>query len=610
MIERNSASVLVCVWTLGAFHVERRTKDGTWETVPLDEWGGNTHSRRLLKLLLCHERKARRGTIMEELWSRNESMLAEEYLNKAASNLRRVLHTEEQSSLLKTTNNRTTYELANQSHLWVDAKACESLMQEAEQVGHTTAQGLDLLKTASTYFERGRFLEDEQGLWCYGKRGVVDTARYRCTLWLAEAYERQGELQRAEEQVEKLLKEEPTDESALCRLMRLLHQQGMTSEAIHRYKQTKRLVEYQEGHLSPATDAFAKRLLNEQRPIELSVSTLCTEGHEVRNRLETVQKTGATDSALFTTSHTQFSHLLHNEEILSICATHIPICWRLYFDGQFSEVQKPLFSAYLPQLTILVHETEYQERAAYLASKASQLATLIEMHHQNLGNALAYTKQGVLYGKLAKDPNLQIAALIQQGNIYFNLKQPWKELEVYQQAHIICQEAKQRSEVSPLLEGRVYIGLAKSYGKLKDEQKALSFLESAYKRYPERPEDDFAFSYTCHTRFTLNNHTGLTYLNLGRLKSAWDIFVGLDKTLPTKLVPRRMELLVRQATISFVLGNMEESTVFLELAVASAIALGSNLRFNESYELYLLMAEKWGNEQQVKALGNHFSIPT
>jgi DNA-binding SARP family transcriptional activator len=537
-------------------------------------------------------------------------MLAEEYLNKAASNARRVLHNEEHGSLLKTINNRTTYELADQARLWVDADACEALLNEAERMGHTSAEGLEWLNAAREYFERGRFLEGEDGLWCHGKRGMLDTARYRCTLWLAEAYEEQGELKRAEEQVEKLLKEDATDEDALCRLMRLLHKQGMTSEALRRYKQTKSFVKHQGGQISPATDEFTKRLLNEPRRIEFPVLTLETESREAVNRLEAAQKIDTTDSALFTTYLTQVPHLLHNEEVLSICATHIPIYWRLYFDGHFLEVKKNLFSAYLPQLTALIREAEYQERAAYLGSKASQLATLIEMHHQNLGNALAYAKQGALYGELAKDPNLQIAALIQQGNIYFNLKQPWKELEAYQQAHAICQEAKQKSEVSPLLEGRVYIGLAKSYGKLKEEQKALSFLESAYKRYPERPEDDPAFSYTCHTRFTLNNHTGLTYLNLGRFKSAWDIFKRLDKALPTKLVPRHMELLVRQATVSLVLNNMEESTAFLELAVTSAIALGSDLRFNESYEMYLLMKEKWGNEWQVKALGKYFSIPT
>lgn len=39
---------------------------------------------------------------------------------------------------------------------------------------------------------------------------------------------------------------------------------------------------------------------------------------------------------------TQVGKLLHNEEILSISATHIPILWRLYFDGHLSEVERML----------------------------------------------------------------------------------------------------------------------------------------------------------------------------------------------------------------------------------------------------------------------------
>jgi len=324
------------------------------------------------------------------------------------------------------------------------------------------------------------------------------------------------------------------------------------------------------------------------------------------NRREATQRISELGLALFAAPLMAVSHQLHKEEILALCATDIPICWRLYFDGHLSEVQHILFPVHLSQLAALVGESRYQEQAASLASKAYQLAALIEMHHQNLGSALTYAKQGTLYGELAKDPNLRIAALIQQGNIYFNLKQPWRELEVYQQAHHICQETTLHCEVSPLLQGRVAIGLAKSYGKLKEEQKALGFLEDAYKKYPEMPEKDPAFHYTCHTRFTLRNHTGLTYLNLGRSKEAWGIFTDIDAIVPQKLLPRRMELLIRQATLSFALGNLIECCTFLEQATTAAMALGSDLRFNEACELYLLLQEKWSNEQSVRALGKYF----
>ncbi len=654
MSEGIHITVLVRIWMFGEFCVECRQADGTWKAVPLEAWGGNTYSRRLLKVLLCHERCARRGTIMEEMWPGNDSVLAEEYLNKAARNVRQVLQkaVEGQESVLKTINHRSTYELADQSQVWVDADACQDLMRKAEHLGYTSSQGLALLQEAQKYFARGRFLEGEDGIWCHGKRSLLDTARYRCTLWLAEAYEEQGKLKQAEEQISELFQRDPTDEDVLYRLMLLLHKQGMTHRALCLYRENRHLFEREGLHLSPACELLAEQLQREPSLFEIPltssfrrksvqyeqtsklisppydiivpVQNVVYQEHknvlanqqavvsqqigskEIVNRREATQRISELSLALFASPLMTISHQLHKEEILALCATNIPICWRLYFDGHLSEVQQILFPVHLSQLAVLVAESHYQERAASLASKSYQLAALIEMHHQNLGNALTYAKQGTLYGELAKDPNLHIAALIQQGNIYFNLKQPWRELEAYQQAHQICQETTQHREVSPLLQGRVVIGLAKSYSKLKEEQQALRFLEDAYKKYPETPEEDSAFHYTCHTRFTLRNHTGLTYLNLGRFNEAWDIFADIDAIVPKKLIPRRMELLIRQATLSFALGNLKECCAFLEQAATSAIALGSDLRFNEAYELYLLLREKWSNEPSVKALGKYF----
>lgn len=200
---------------------------------------------------------------------------------------------------------------------------------------------------------------------------------------------------------------------------------------------------------------------------------------------------------------------------------------------------------------------------------------------------------------------MQIASLIQQGNIYFALKQSWRELEAFQQAYHLCGIARPNT-ISPLLEGRVSIGLAKAYAKVKDEQRSLRFLDVAHNLYPQYPEGDPAFHYTCHTHFTLYNHTGLTYLNLGRHDAAQSVFIDLAKQLPSTLVPRRMELLNRQMTIFLALRDMEACCYTLEKAVYAAKTLGSDLRFNEAYELYLAMQEQWKNERRIETLDQLF----
>lgn len=59
----------------------------------------------------------------------------------------------------------TIYEVADQSVIWVDRDACETLLKEAENWGYTSIQALPLLERALAYLERGELLEGESGTW-------------------------------------------------------------------------------------------------------------------------------------------------------------------------------------------------------------------------------------------------------------------------------------------------------------------------------------------------------------------------------------------------------------------------------------------------------------
>jgi len=159
MIEEEHPSVLVRVWLLGPFRVERKRADETWETIEKTSWE-HTYARALLKRLLCtRERRAMRSDLMDDLWPERSMLLAEKYLNNAASRLYRVL---EHDRLFRSigTQGRNGYELADQSHIWTDMDACEALLHEAERLGRTSAAALPLLECASKHFERGSILED------------------------------------------------------------------------------------------------------------------------------------------------------------------------------------------------------------------------------------------------------------------------------------------------------------------------------------------------------------------------------------------------------------------------------------------------------------------
>lgn len=271
MIEKDDRVVQFRVWMLGAFQVERRTEGRSWQEVPKEEWGNNTYARRLLQVLWCQGRTARRGTIIQELWGEQEPERVDEYLNKAATSLRRILQVSKHPDLFHTTH-RSTYQLADQSRIWVDAEAIENLLQEAEQVGRTSSQGLTFLQEAQGYLERGAFLAEEDGVWAHGKRGVLETVGYRCALWLSDAYAAQGMLYQAEQVISIRYQRDPYDETVLRRWMALLHQQGMTQQALRLYQQTCRLFAQQGIPLSSSTEQFVLHLHDQVRPNAREVS--------------------------------------------------------------------------------------------------------------------------------------------------------------------------------------------------------------------------------------------------------------------------------------------------------------------------------------------------
>jgi len=201
VIEKDAPSVQVRVRLFGECRLEYRDEDGTWKIVQPQEWGGTMHSRRLLSFLLFNGRRAERGILMEHLWPDSDSLSLDGSLSKAASNLRRVFHAE---SLLTINSKRTIYQLADQSQVWADVDAYEEALREAEQLAPALLERCCLLEMAQTSFERGRLLEGEDDLWCHGQRERLETAHYRCLLWLAETYEAQGNFRQAEVQIEKL----------------------------------------------------------------------------------------------------------------------------------------------------------------------------------------------------------------------------------------------------------------------------------------------------------------------------------------------------------------------------------------------------------------------
>lgn len=295
---------------------------------------------------------------------------------------------------------------------------------------------------------------------------------------------------------------------------------------------------------------------------------------------------------------TGLSSLLHPEEILSIYAVDIPIYWRLYFDGHLIEVNSVL-PACISSLSILTSQSSsYQKQAASLASKACQLACMLALQQQDCSSALTYADQALLDASIAEDAHLLVTSLIRKALVYRYLKRFKLMLETYQ-------EADQYSKaISPLLQGRLYTGLAEAHSNFEREHEAQRLLERAYTIFPDNPRDDPNFSYT-HFKLP-QGFEAVMYLNLKQADKAWNVLSKIDASVPTAICPDRVELSIDQARASLLLGNLEQSCKYVEFAATSASALGSHLRYNEAYNLYQQIQMQWPREQQVKALAGHF----
>lgn len=618
MADRASAMPLVRVWLCGTFQVERRTEDGTWETSDKSHWEKG-YARPLFKRLLCASgRRLERLTLTDDLWPDPDSPeLVERYLNDAAYQLRKALRP---VPILKTFGHASGYELAAQSVLWVDADACEALMKEAEQIGRTSPRAVLLLEQANAYFARGDFLEGESGLWVYARRGTLERLQYRCRIWLAEAYEQQGMVGQAEMLYSALLQDTPSDEDVLCRLMGLLYRQGMTHAALRCFEATKKHLNLLGLHLSPATDAFAKRLLSEPRPIELSsiqeygtpkrlsseseqqviISSLSSSTHNM------VENAAAKDEALDQLSE-RVTSLNTNRETLDYFEKLTETC-RYLSEGNELKIAERILWTYLPRIeTIAKLSFQDQQKVANIVSQGYLLAASLVGHRNDLKARHYYSEQALLYGKLAQDRNLQVAALRQLAVTFDYAERPEKVLQTYQLA------LPYLDEVSPLLRSCVYAALSGVSAQMGHIQETHRLIGLAYEHFPTQPENEPGFLRTINASYnTLLLWDGLNHLELGESRVAEKILAQIDTLNPTSLIPERIriELLNYQAQVLTAVLKMEQACDYLEVALKASVTIDSRRRFQESFKVFQQVKGKWPHEQRVQDLGYLFTQHT
>ncbi len=270
-------SQVLRIYVLGQFRVDRK-QDNIWSPVVNRTW----HRRRARALLGCllssAGRRQGREQVMEDLWPNLDMETAANRLNGAVHELRQILEPElarpSASSMLRL--ERDVLVLADRTSLWVDADAFESLLYEAN---HTSlvhkdevvgAKGTRLVQTeeierllenASSLYMGDYLLEELYSEWAAPRREVLRRGWIGLLLKLSELHEGRGAYASAMEPLNRLLASDPTDETAVQRLMLLLTQLDRRGEALNTYRRlATRLERNFESEPLPETHELYEKL--------------------------------------------------------------------------------------------------------------------------------------------------------------------------------------------------------------------------------------------------------------------------------------------------------------------------------------------------------------
>ena len=258
------------VYLLGQFRVERKVKN-EWKAVDNRIWQRRRARSLLGCLLSTPNRRLGREQVMEQLWPDLDIDVASNRLNGAVHELRQILEPDlarpATSHMLRL--ERDILELADATIIWVDVDAFENLLKEADTLDTTTQleQIERLLEEAESLYSGSYLLEELYSEWAAHRRDALQRRWVGLLLQLADLRVRRGTFASAIETLDRLRVADPTNETALQGLMRLLTQLDRRGEALHVYRQHVVMMQREyESEPLPETRALYESLRKGELP--------------------------------------------------------------------------------------------------------------------------------------------------------------------------------------------------------------------------------------------------------------------------------------------------------------------------------------------------------
>jgi tetratricopeptide (TPR) repeat protein len=293
------------------------------------------------------------------------------------------------------------------------------------------------------------------------------------------------------------------------------------------------------------------------------------------------------------------------DDLLSVYAHGIAACQDLYYGGQPHQVER-LLPLYQRQTAALASSPgPLQRSAAALASQAHQLACELFTDREDFGAAAQAGELALLFAQGADDRNLQVNALISLANLGFHRKLSTAALAAYERAVALLDD-----QVTPLLQGRTYAGIAEVYAMRGHFQEAMRAMGLAYEVYPQRPEEDPAYQYLRASRYALYVFgDAQSRLFLGQPKEAEQALVAVAReTHDLESEPvTRLDMLYYQAEAQVQQAEMETALLALQEGAQLARHLGSRLYFGKLAELLERIRGRWPQEKMVRQAEEAFT---
>ncbi|MBO0790397.1 MAG: tetratricopeptide repeat protein [Ktedonobacteraceae bacterium] len=285
VVTQVAASPLLRIYLLGQFRIERKIQ-GEWQITDSRPW----HRRRARALLGCllsnPGRRLSREQIMDMLWPDLDIDIAANRLNGAVHELRQILEPHiarpATSRLLRL--ERDILELADNTQIWVDAEAFEQLLKEANAASQLE-ESLPLLEEADTLYRGSYLLEELYSEWAAPRRDALQRAWVGLQLSLAQIRTEREDYSGAIETLDRLRTAEPTNETALQRLMLLLTRLDRRGEALKVYQQHRTMLKRDyESEPLPETIKLYDELRRGHVPASPALHTLVAPAEPGPNR--------------------------------------------------------------------------------------------------------------------------------------------------------------------------------------------------------------------------------------------------------------------------------------------------------------------------------------